>query len=96
MAVLKDATKGKNFEGSHFGGEGKDKLTTTKEFEYTGVYKSGPNPKLNVAKGYTSQHDGKEEGRSFSGLSQGYASPQRTAFKPKDLGVRHPDTLEHS
>ena len=96
MPVKTHPSAGKYYEGPVHGGENKDKLITTREYEFTGVYKSGPNPKLNPVVGYTSQHDGKEESRTFSGLTPGYAGPQRLEFKAKDLGVRHPDDLEHS
>ena len=92
----KNPISGKNYEGSHFGGEGKNNLKTTSEPEFTGVYKSAPNPKLNVAAGATSQRDGKEEGRTFSSTTPGYAGPENITFSPKDLGTRNPDTLEHS
>lgn len=95
--VSRDAAKGKHYEGPVHGGEGKQNLLGTKPYEYMGVHKSGPNPKLTPAIGYTSQHDGREEHRTFMDTpTASYGGPQRVAFTAKDLGVRNPDDLEHS
>lgn len=98
MPVKKDPMSGKNYEGSVYGGEGKNGKGYQQQgtYEYMGVYKSAPNPKLTPEKGFTVQRDGKEESRTFDGLTPGYASPQRLAFEAKDLGDRHPDDLQHS
>ncbi len=96
MPVKKDPAAGKNYEGPVYGGEGKQNLHGVAPYEYTGVYKSGPNPKLHSEVGYTNQKDGKEESRTFDGLTPGYAGPQRLAMKPTDLGVRNPDDIQHS
>jgi hypothetical protein len=96
--VSKDAAKNKYYEGAVYGGEGKTNLNGVQPYEYMGVHKSGPNPKLTPAVGYTSQRDGAEE-PGFNLLSKGYAGPQRldqmNAFN-HNLGVRNPDDLEHS
>src|SRR2546430_994473 len=98
MPVKQDYSKGaeKHYDGPVHGGEGKHVLDKVAPYEYTGVYKSGPNPKLHPETGYTMTRDGKEESRTFSGLTPGYAGPQRIAMQPKNLGERHPDDLEHS
>lgn len=94
MSVSRDPLKGKNYEGSHFGGEGKSNIDGTKsEPEFAGVYRSAPNPKLSPAVGYTSKRDGSEES-GFSLDAKGYSGPQN--WTPKNLGVRSPDELEHS
>ena len=98
MPVSRDAISGKNYEGPVHGGEGKNGsgYKSQNSYEYIGVHKSGPNPKLVEEKGFTVQRDGKEESRSFDGTSKGYAGPQRLAMMPKDLGTRNPDDLQHS
>ena len=98
MPVSRDAGSGKNYEGPVFGGEGKNGKGYQQQssYEFMGVYKSGPNPKLIPMMGFTSQRDGKEESRTFDGLTKGYAGPQRLAFEAKDLGTRNPDDLQHS
>ena len=96
MPVSKNPIQTKNYEGAVYGGEGKKNLQGVAPYEYTGVYKSGPNPKLNQQAGYTSQRDGHEESRSFSGTTPGYAGPQRLVMQPKNLGERHPDDISHS
>lgn len=97
MPVSKDPASGKNYEGSLFGGEGKDNLKTTNEPEFSGVYRSAPNPKLNVAVGFTSKRDGAEDNSGSVNNALGttsYGGPQR--FTPKNLGVRNPDDIQHS
>lgn len=98
MAVSKDPIKGKNYEGSHFGGEGKDKIDgTVSEPEFSGVYRSAPNPKLNPAVGFTSKRDGSEDNAGAINHAVGttaYGGPQR--WTPTNLGVRDPDDLQHS
>lgn len=96
--VSKDAAKNKYYEGPVHGGEGKQNLQSTQPYQYMGVYRSGPNPKLTPAVGYTSQRDGREE-PGFDLLSKGYAGPQRLDnmnANNHNLGVRNPDDLEHS
>lgn len=91
--VSKDAGAGKNYEGPVHGGEGKHKIDGVTPYEFTGVYKSGPNPKLHPETGYTATRDGKEES-GFDLHGKGYSGPEN--WQPKNLGERHPDDLQHS
>ena len=93
MAVSRDAGKGKNYEGPVHGGEGKQNLQGHPAYEYIGVHKSAPNPKLSPAVGYTSKRDGTEE-QGFSLAGKGYEGPEN--WHPTNLGTRKPDDLEHS
>jgi hypothetical protein len=95
MPVKKDYNTGseKHYEGPVHGGEGKHNLDKVAPYEYTGVYKSGPNPKLHTETGYTATRDGREE-KGFDLHEKGYAGPQN--WTPTNLGERHPDSLEHS
>lgn len=98
MPVSKDPLAKKYYEGPVHGGEGKDKIDgTSSEPEFSGVYRSAPNPKLSPAVGYTSKRDGSEETAGAINHLVGttaYGGPQR--WTPKNLGTRHPDDLEHS
>lgn len=98
MSVSTNPIGKKNYEGPVHGGEGKQHIQGTHPYEYTGVYKSGPNPKLHPVVGYTSQKDGKEEmgGINHALGTASYGGPQRAAFTAKNLGDRHPDDLQHS
>lgn len=93
MSAKADPIAGKLYEGPVHGGEGKEKLADKKPYEYMGVHKSAPNPKLASEKGYTSSRDGKEEA-GFDLHAKGYAGPQN--WQPKNLGTRDPDDLRHS
>jgi hypothetical protein len=97
MAVSKNPIANKNYEGPVHGGEGKDKLKISGEPEFSGVYRSAPNPKLSPAVGYTSKRDGAEDSAGSINSkvgTTGYGGPQR--FTPKNLGDRHPDDLQRS
>ena len=78
----------KNYAGPLHGGEGKENLKENSTYEYMGVHKAGPNPKLSVEAGFTSDHDGAEEKGGINAAlgTEGYGGAQRVAFKPEDKG----------
>ncbi len=88
---------GKYYAGTVPGGEGKEDLKVEHQPEFSGVHRSGPNPKLKVEGGHTAPHEGREES-TFNPLAPGYAGPQRLG-EMNALGKEklvNPDDVHHS
>lgn len=90
--ISRTPAKGKNYEGQVHGGEGKEKLKSQGDYEYMGIHRSAPNPKLKIEAGFTSDRDGAEEKGGINAAlgSKSYGGSVREALKPVSLGVRNP------
>lgn len=93
--ISKNPAKNKNYEGPVHGGEGKEKLKSQSDYEYMGVHRSAPNPKLKTEPGFTSDRDGAEEKGGINAAlgTKTYGGPVREALNPVSLGVRNPDDV---